>query len=90
MSAVEILRTGMVTGVGLSAPAACAAIRCGIAAFEETRFMFDGEWLLCAEPSGSVILLPHGGRSTLCAVRAEEAPFKVAQDSLTLRRAVPN
>lgn len=49
MSAVEILGTGMVTGVGLTAPAACAAIRCGIAAFEETRFMFDGEWLLGAE-----------------------------------------
>lgn len=49
MSAVEILRTGMVTGVGLGAPAACAAIRAGIAAFEETRFLFDGEWLLGCE-----------------------------------------
>lgn len=49
MSAFEVLRTGMVTGVGLSAPAACAAIRAGISAFEETRFMFDGEWLLGCE-----------------------------------------
>ncbi len=49
VNAVEILRTGMVTGVGLSAPAACAAIRAGISAFEETRFMFDGQWLLGCE-----------------------------------------
>ncbi len=49
MSAVEVLRIGMVTGVGLNAAAACAAIRAGIAAFEETRFMFDGEWLLGCE-----------------------------------------
>jgi 3-oxoacyl-[acyl-carrier-protein] synthase-1 len=49
VTTVEILRTGMVTGVGLSAPAACAAIRAGIAGFEETRFMFDGEWLLGCE-----------------------------------------
>jgi len=49
VSAVEVLGTGMVTGVGLNAPAACAAIHAGIAAFEETRFMFDGEWLLGCE-----------------------------------------
>lgn len=49
MGVVEILRTGMVTGVGLSAPAACAAIRCGITGFAETRFMFDGDWILGAE-----------------------------------------
>jgi 3-oxoacyl-[acyl-carrier-protein] synthase-1 len=49
LSAIEILRTGMVTGVGLDAPSSCAAIRSGIAGFEETRFMFDGEWLLGCE-----------------------------------------
>lgn len=49
MSAVEVLATGLVTGVGLDAPSSCAAIRCGIAGFEETRFMFDGEWLLGCE-----------------------------------------
>ncbi len=47
---VAILGAGMVTGVGLSAPAACAAIRCGIDNFQETRFMGDGgEWLLGCE-----------------------------------------
>jgi len=39
----------MVTGVGLTAPAACAAIRVGISAATETRFMFDGEWLMGCE-----------------------------------------
>lgn len=37
----------MVTGVGLSAPATCAAIRCSIDNFQETRFMDDGgEWII--------------------------------------------
>jgi 3-oxoacyl-[acyl-carrier-protein] synthase-1 len=35
----------MVTGVGFSAPATCAAIRVGITGFVETKFMFAGEWL---------------------------------------------
>jgi 3-oxoacyl-[acyl-carrier-protein] synthase-1 len=37
----------MVTGVGLNAPASCAAIRCGIDNFSETRFMDQGgEWII--------------------------------------------
>jgi 3-oxoacyl-[acyl-carrier-protein] synthase-1 len=39
----------MVTPVGFTAAASCAAIRCGITGFEETRFMFGGEWLMGAE-----------------------------------------
>ncbi len=39
----------MVTGVGLNVPASCAAIRAGITSFNETRFMFDGEWLIGSE-----------------------------------------
>jgi 3-oxoacyl-[acyl-carrier-protein] synthase-1 len=34
-----ILAAGMVTGVGLSAPASCAAIRCGINNFNESHFV---------------------------------------------------
>lgn len=49
MSGVAVLKSGMVTGVGLTAESTCAAIRCGIAGFEETRFMYDGEWLLGCE-----------------------------------------
>jgi 3-oxoacyl-[acyl-carrier-protein] synthase I len=51
MQPVAILNAGMVTGVGFNAPASCAAIRVGITGFLETRFMFDGEWLIgCPVP----------------------------------------
>jgi 3-oxoacyl-[acyl-carrier-protein] synthase-1 len=46
MIPVAIVGSGLVTAVGLSAPAACAAIRVGISGLIETRFMFAGEWLL--------------------------------------------
>ncbi|MDX1655673.1 MAG: beta-ketoacyl synthase N-terminal-like domain-containing protein, partial [Candidatus Competibacteraceae bacterium] len=42
-----IAASGMVTGVGLNAPASCAAIRCGLNNFQETRFMDrGGEWII--------------------------------------------
>jgi len=45
--AIAITAVGMVTGVGLNAPASCAAIRCAIDNFQETRFMDDGgEWMI--------------------------------------------
>jgi 3-oxoacyl-[acyl-carrier-protein] synthase I len=44
-----IRRVGMCTAVGLSAPAACAAIRVGITGFNETGFMYDRDWLQGAE-----------------------------------------
>jgi 3-oxoacyl-[acyl-carrier-protein] synthase I len=47
MQPVAILGSGMVTGVGLDAPSSCAAIRCAINNFTETRFMDDGgEWII--------------------------------------------
>lgn len=47
---LAVRASGMMTGVGLSAPAACAAIRCGLNNFAETRFMGgDGEWLVGSE-----------------------------------------
>ncbi len=51
------------TGVGLSAPAACAAIRCAIDGFNETRFMDKGgEWIIgCAVP----LEQPWRGRAKL-------------------------
>lgn len=43
---LAITGCGMVTGVGLSAPASCAAIRAAIDNFQETRFMDSGgEWI---------------------------------------------
>jgi 3-oxoacyl-[acyl-carrier-protein] synthase I len=44
---VAILGVGLVSGVGLTAEACCAAIRCGINNFQQTRFIGDdGEWLV--------------------------------------------
>ena len=44
---LAIVGSGMVTGVGLSASASCAAIRCAIDDFQETRFMdAGGEWII--------------------------------------------
>lgn len=47
---LAITGIGMVTGVGLNAPASCAAIRCAIDNFQETRFMDNGgEWIMGCE-----------------------------------------
>ncbi|ENB5890801.1 TPA: hypothetical protein ACVGI1_005892, partial [Pseudomonas aeruginosa] len=47
--ALSIVASGMVSAVGLSAPASCAAIRCALDNFQETRFIDQGgEWLLAA------------------------------------------
>lgn len=47
---LAITGTGLVTGVGLDAPASCAAIRCAIDNFQETRFMDQGgEWIMGCE-----------------------------------------
>jgi 3-oxoacyl-[acyl-carrier-protein] synthase-1 len=49
---LAITGTGMVTGVGLDAPSSCAAIRCAIDNFQETRFMDNGgEWIMGSEVS---------------------------------------
>jgi 3-oxoacyl-[acyl-carrier-protein] synthase-1 len=42
-----VLGTGLVSSVGLSAPATCAAIRAGVSNATETRFMGSaGEWIM--------------------------------------------
>jgi 3-oxoacyl-[acyl-carrier-protein] synthase-1 len=47
---LTIVGSGMVTGVGLNGLASCAAIRCGINNFQETRFMDSaGEWIVGSE-----------------------------------------
>lgn len=49
MTALCIMGTGMVSAVGLDAPSSCAAIRCAIDNFQETRFIdLAGEWVLGA------------------------------------------
>src|SRR5947209_10402408 len=47
MAPLTIQGTGMVTPVGLGASASCAAIRCAIDNFSETRFHDKGgEWIV--------------------------------------------
>lgn len=47
---LSITGSGMVTAVGLNAPATCAAIRCAINNTQETRFMDKGgEWIMGCE-----------------------------------------
>ncbi|MFY4727922.1 hypothetical protein [Nitrospira sp. BLG_2] len=60
---VAILASGMVTGVGLTAASTCAAIRCAISNFTETRFMDKGgEWIMgCQVP----LEQPWRGRTKL-------------------------
>lgn len=60
---LAIIKSGMMSAVGLSAPATCAAIRCGMDNVQETRFMdAGGEWIM-----GSQVPLekPWRGKSKL-------------------------
>src|SRR5829696_5863013 len=44
---LAVMSSGLVTSVGLSAPAACAAIRAGLTNPTETRFAdSEGEWII--------------------------------------------
>src|SRR5215472_5371001 len=50
MQPVAVIASGMVTSVGLNSPSTCAAIRCAIDNFSETRFMDSGgEWIIGAQ-----------------------------------------
>lgn len=50
MVPIAVDACGMVSSVGLSAPAACAAIRCGLTNVSETRFMDGGgNWIMAAQ-----------------------------------------
>jgi 3-oxoacyl-[acyl-carrier-protein] synthase-1 len=63
MQPIALLASGMVTGVGLDAPSSCAAIRCALNNFAETRFVDKGgEWII-----GSQVPLeqPWRGRKRL-------------------------
>lgn len=65
---IAVVRSGMVTGVGLDAPATCAAIRAALDNFQESRFRDrDGEWLMA-----SAVPLPEqcGGERRLLKMAA--------------------
>lgn len=62
MTPLAIRSTGMVTGVGWSTEASCAAIRVGITGFVETQFLYDGEFIQgCPVPFET----PFRGRAKL-------------------------
>ena len=65
---LAIERTGLVTAVGLSTPASCAAVRAKISNPTETRFIgSDGEWIMAHQ----VILdKPWGGLTKLIKMAA--------------------
>ena len=65
---IAIKSTGLVTSVGLSAPAACAAIRAKISNPTETRFMgSDGEWIMAHQVP---LERPWRGRTKLAKMAA--------------------
>ena len=87
-SPVAIESTGLVTSVGLTAPAACAAMRAGITNHTETRFMgSDGEWIMGAQVP---LEKPWRGRTKLVkmaamAIREALQPMgEIAPESLPL------
>ncbi len=71
MKPLAVIATGMVTGVGLDAPSSCAAIRCAIDNFQETRFIDrGGEWIVASEVP---LDPPTRGRSKLVRMAASAA-----------------
>lgn len=73
---VAILGAGMMTGVGLTAPASCAAIRCAIDNFTETRFMArGGEWII-----GSAVPLDEPWRGKAKLVKLLAGPVRECLD----------
>jgi len=73
---LAITGVGMVTGVGLNAPASCAAIRCALDNFQETRFMDSGgEWIM-----GSVVPLEQYWRSKTKLIKMAAAAVRECLD----------
>lgn len=75
---IAILGAGMMTGVGLTAPASCTAIRCAIDNFTETRFIGQGgEWIV-----GSAVPLEQPWRGQAKLVRLLAGPVRECLDSI--------
>ncbi|SJM89139.1 conserved hypothetical protein [Crenothrix polyspora] len=84
---LAITGVGMVTGVGLSAPASCAAIRCALDNFQETRFMDSGgEWIMgCEVP----LEQPWRGKTKLIKMAAAAINECLANNKLIDPKATP-
>ena len=84
---LAITGVGMITGVGLSAPASCAAIRCAIDNFQETRFMDSGgEWI-----KGGVVPLeqPWRGKTKLIKMATAAIQECLAGDRKVIPESTP-
>ena len=47
---IAVMASGLVCGLGLTAAESCAAIRCGLNNFQETRFIGSGgDWIVGSE-----------------------------------------
>lgn len=77
----------MVTGVGLNAPASCAAIRCALDNFQETRFMDKGgEWIMgCEVP----LEQPWRGKTKLIKMAAAAINECLANNTQIVPNATP-
>jgi 3-oxoacyl-[acyl-carrier-protein] synthase-1 len=84
---LAITGTGMVTGVGLNAPATCAAIRCALDNFQETRFMDSGgEWIMgCEVP----LEQPWRGKTKLIKMAAAAINECLANNTQIVPKATP-
>ncbi len=78
---------GLVTGVGLDAPSSCAAIRCAIDKFQETRFMDSGgEWILASEV---MLEQPWRGKTKLIKMLVSAVKECLARDARVKPEATP-
>ena len=86
-SPIAILDTGLVTSVGLSAPASCAAIRARIGNPTETRFLGgDGEWIMAHQVA---LAQPWRGRTLLARMAAMAIDECLASVPTDEWRAIP-
>ena len=89
MTAIPLAITGvgMVTGVGLNAPASCAAIRCAIDNFQETRFMDNGgEWIRGCEVR---LAQPWRGKTKLLKMAAAAIGECLSKNKQIVPKATP-
>jgi 3-oxoacyl-[acyl-carrier-protein] synthase-1 len=79
--AVAILGTGLVTSVGMTAPAACAAMRAKLSNASETRFLDrDGEWLMAHQVPAADMPRGPARLSRMAAMAVCEVLSGVAKD----------
>ena len=87
MTAIAILGSGLVTAVGLDAASSCAAMRCAVDNFKETRFIDKGgEWLL-----GATVPLDHAwqGRQKLIKMASRAIGEALQQHPAIDTRTIP-